>query len=185
MLTVQVIKLSGVIGFLSRAWHRIAVYHRQVGANNPPSDVMMEQSQVRWAILLSRAPLKVRRLHSLPLLSGPDCRSLKLYWVSAKAPTLPISQHASSQLSLPSGLRPSPERINIPSPCSRYACDAPSEKLASIYPDTISFLALCDEIFSHQLKTGNLLPVWFSSSGAPVQSSTISVFIFRISSPHT
>lgn len=84
----------------------------------------MEQSQVRWAILLSRAPLKVRRLHSLPLLwaaAGPDCRSLKLYWVSAKALTLPISQHASSQLSLPSGLRPSPERINISSPCSRYA----------------------------------------------------------------
>lgn len=84
----------------------------------------MEQSQVRWAILLSRAPLKVRRLHSLPLLwaaAGPDCRSLKLYWVSAKALTLPISQHASSQLSLPSGLRPSPERINISSLCSRYA----------------------------------------------------------------
>lgn len=100
----------------SFAWHGIAVIPWQVGASSPPSDVMMEQSQVRWAILLSCVPLKVRRLQSPSLLwaaAGPDCRSLKLYWVSAKALTLPISQHASSQLSLPSGLIPSPERINI------------------------------------------------------------------------
>lgn len=84
---------------------------------------MMVHSQVRWAILLSFIPLKVRRMKSLALLwatAGPDCRSLKLYWVSAKALTLPISHHGSSQLSLPSGLIPSPERINTQSLCSRY-----------------------------------------------------------------
>lgn len=84
---------------------------------------MMEHSQVRWAILLSFIPLKVRRMKSLALLwatAGPDCRSLKLYWVSAKALTLPISHHGSSQLSLPSGLIPSPERINTQSLCSLY-----------------------------------------------------------------
>lgn len=47
MLIIQVIKLSGVIGFLSHGLHRIAVHHRQVRANNLPLDVMMEQSQVR------------------------------------------------------------------------------------------------------------------------------------------
>lgn len=84
---------------------------------------MMAHSQVRCAILLSFILLKVRRMKSLALLwatAGPDCRSLKLYWVSAKALTLPISHHGSSQLSLPSGLIPSPERINTQSLCSLY-----------------------------------------------------------------
>lgn len=83
---------------------------------------MMEHSQVRRAIPLSFISLKVRRMKSLALLwatAGPDCRSLKLYWVSAKALTLPISHHGSSQLSLPSELIPSPE-INTRSLCSLY-----------------------------------------------------------------
>ena len=41
---------------------------------------------------------------------GPDCRSLKPYWVSAKRLTPSISHHRSSQLSLPSGLISSPGR---------------------------------------------------------------------------
>lgn len=138
----------------------------------------MEQSQVRWAILLSRAPLKVRRLHSLPLLwaaAGPDCRSLKLYWVSAKALTLPISQHASSQLSLPSGLRPSPERINISSPCSRYAR---AMCLLKSWARSILTLSLfwgpmwCH--FLTPIKDWEFIVRVILPSGAPAQSSTIS-----------
>lgn len=84
---------------------------------------MMEHLQVRCAILLPFIPLKVRRMKSLALLwatAGPDYRSLKQYWVSAKALTLPISHHGSSQLSLPPGLIWSPERINTQSLC--YLC---------------------------------------------------------------
>lgn len=74
-----------------------------------PQD-MMEHSQVRCAIPLSFIPLKVRRMksrRSVASPSDPDCRLLMLYWVSAKALTLPISHHGSSQLSLPSGFIPS------------------------------------------------------------------------------
>lgn len=106
---------------------------------------MMQHSQVIWAIRLSFIPLKVRRMKSLALLwatAGPDCRSLKLYWVSAKALTLPISHHGSSQLSLPSGLIPSPERINTQSLCSLYTWAFP---LLKIWPRStvISFFLAC------------------------------------------
>ncbi len=70
-------------------------------------------------------------MKSLALLwatAGPDCRSLKLYWVSAKALTLPISHHGSSRLSLPSGLIRSPERINTQSLCSLSTWAFPLQK---------------------------------------------------------
>lgn len=105
---------------------------------------MMEHSQVRCAILLSFIPLKVRRMKSLALLwatAGPDCRSLKLYWVSAKALTLPISHHGSSQLSLPSGFIPSPERINTQSLCSLYTWAFPLLKSRPRSTSIPSFLA--------------------------------------------
>lgn len=89
--------------------------------HNPPTRDMTEHSEVRCAILLPFIPLKVRRMKSPALLwatAGPVCRSLKHYWVSAKALTLPISHHGSSQLSLPSGLIGSPERINTQPLCS-------------------------------------------------------------------
>lgn len=185
MLNIQVIKLSGVTGFLSHAWHRTTVHHRQIGANNPPSDVMMEPSQVRWAIPLSRAPLKVRRLHSPPLLSGPDCRSLKLYWVSAKALTLPISQHASSQLSLPSGGLDRALKGSTSRPRVR---DTLAMRLLKSWPRSIQtlslFLSPCDEIFSHQLKAGNLLSVWFCRA-PPQLKAALFLYLFSGSTPRT
>lgn len=71
---------------------------------------------------MSFIPLKVRRMKSLALLwttAGPDCRSLKLYWVSAKALTLPISHHGSSQLSFLSNLYQALKR-STPSLCAHY-----------------------------------------------------------------
>lgn len=115
--TTQVIKVSPETAFLLNAWYGIPIIWRlrshALAAPQPPRYNMMERSQVRWAILPSFVPLKVRRMKSLALLwatAGLDCRSLKLYWVSAKALTLPISHHGSSQLSLPSGLIPSPRK---------------------------------------------------------------------------
>lgn len=119
VLTTQVIKVSREMPFLLNAWYGIPIIYRlrshALAALQPPSPQYntMERSQVRWAILPSFVPLKVRRMKSLALLwatAGLDCRSLKLYWVSAKALTLPISHHGSSQLSLPSGLIPSPRK---------------------------------------------------------------------------
>lgn len=80
--------------------------HRSDGQSSCPSLLWRSGEWKAWLHLWASA--------------GLDCRSLKLYWVSAKALTLPISHHDSSQLSLPSGLIPSPEG-STPSLSVHYA----------------------------------------------------------------